>query len=204
MSKKVLIADLANRTGQYALNICQQLNGTNPKFEEKIFYGYLWRQVNMLPEIARILNDNGEKELTGAFVMFRCLLDDFITLLHFNFHDFDKNLIVKHTADGFNEKFKTLQASKKANYKFHQGKKAGMVDEVFYQKEKDRFLADQGNHIMLSNVAGFEFKTFISTSAIADLFPKSDTGEAFCHAFVLWRHLSSYVHYTNFTFVLEN
>ncbi len=59
MSKKVLIADLANRTGQYALNICQQLNGTNPKFEEKIFYGYLWRQVNMLPEIARILNDNG-------------------------------------------------------------------------------------------------------------------------------------------------
>ncbi len=136
--------------------------------------------------------------------MFRCLLDDFITLLHFNFHDFDKNLIVKHTADGFNEKFKTLQASKKANYKFHQGKKTGMVDEVFYQKEKDKFLADQGNHIMLSNVAGFEFKTFISTSAIADLFPKSDTGEAFCHAFVLWRHLSSYVHYTNFTFVLEN
>src|SRR5258705_346245 len=126
MSKKLLISNLVDRTSQLADAIYQQLVGINPKFEERIFIGYLTRHVTVLPEIASILQKNSEQELTSVYILFRCLLDDFITLLHFKFNGYKRELLINHTASGFNHKFQTLQYSMIVNYKYYDGKMPGM------------------------------------------------------------------------------
>lgn len=197
------IADLTSRTYAIAENILVQLNGTKPNFKESFFYGILARQVLLLENITKTLLSNPDNKLTATFILFRCLLDDFITVLYLQSRNFDETDLIKHSAHAYHERFKTIASARGINDKYFSGKQSGLVDGEYEKNFRQKFLDNPENDKYFKNKKKFEFKNFPSITSIVQQLPKTELGKANAAAFILWRHFSHYVHYTMLTFELE-
>lgn len=112
--------------------------------------------------------------------------------------------IVSHTANAFHERFKTIAASKQINNKFFGGAGEGLVNDQREAAERAEFLENPENDRYFKNKAKFQFKDFPTVIEMTRLLPQTDLGLANAHAFVVWRHLSHYVHFSLFTYQLES
>jgi hypothetical protein len=199
-----VIADLAERTMRIAENLVQQLVQTQADYKSKYVHGVLNRQILLLENVTATLRTNQPHAITSTFILLRCLLDDFITVLYLKHKGFHEGDIVNHTANAFHERFKTIAASKQINNKFFEGAGDGLVDDEREATERAEFLGNPENDRYFKNKAKFEFKDFPSVTAMTRLLPQTDLGLANAHAFVVWRHLSHYVHFSLFTYQLQS
>lgn len=202
--KKETIADYAHRLGNIAFDICDQLHGSKVTLREKYFLGVLSRHSILLRDIRDILVDRDLNAQTSTFILFRCLLDDFITLLYFQSREFQESDLISHTANAFNKKFKMLKESVCINEKYFDGNLPDLATSALYEKELNEFCEDPGNNIFFKDVKRKTWKTFINTSEIVRQLPKNGISAANAHALVLWQLLSNYVHYSAFTQMLES
>ena len=79
---KEQIADWADELAAIAISLKIQIQGTFPSDYARFVFGMLDRQPVLLQDAARILRANHIRNLSSSFILFRCLLDDFIFLGH--------------------------------------------------------------------------------------------------------------------------
>ena len=202
---KEQIADWSIRLGRIAMDTGQQLNKSKVSGFSKYLLGLTSRQAIILQDIHFILKDNPESQLTSAFILFRCLLEDFITVLYFKTGKFNEEELVCHTAEAERQKFKMYSESKEINENFFEGKNEFLANQEYIDSKIKVFNDNSDNDILLLNKAQFKFKRAPSVTEMISKIPERDIvlAKPNTHAFVIWKLLSTYVHYSLFNYQLE-
>ena len=115
---KEQIADWADELAAIAISLKIQIQGTFPSDYARFVFGMLDRQPVLLQDAARILRANHIRNLSSSFILFRCLLDDFIFLVRFTLYNFDTNIVDKHIAGSLNDERWMYDQSRKINNAF--------------------------------------------------------------------------------------
>ncbi|MBS1508089.1 MAG: hypothetical protein JSS79_15730 [Bacteroidetes bacterium] len=203
MNDKEILSDLARRTGAIATDICKQLNNIEVQLRDKYLLGIMNRHSIILEDVANILSQKHESRLMSAFILSRCLLDDFLTILYFHNKQYDNSVFINHTSEAYKQKLKMVTESRKINEKYFEGKQIGMATKEIERGQYESFCSIESNKILFKNFKKREFKSFPKTgSAFAELI-KSDTNAASANSYVLWKFFSQYVHYSLVTYELE-
>lgn len=199
------IADWSIRLARIAMDIGHQLNNSKVSGFSKYFLGLTSRQAIILQDIHFILTDNPESQLTSAFILFRCLLDDFITVLYFETGKFNGEELICHTAEAERQKFKMYNESKEINEKYFDSKNEFLADQSYINAKVSDFISNSDNDILFENKEQMKFKR---APSVADMIKEIPTrnfalAKPNVHAFVIWKLLSNYVHYSLFNYQLE-
>ena len=202
MDKNVL-AEYAHRVGAIAFDIVTQLDGTKTRTRERYFLGLLARQARLLDDISEMMARKEANSLTSVFILFRCLLDDFIVVLYFQTRGMNEADLIKHTASAYSKKFKMIEDGYKINDKHFGGTLRDMPTKKYYDDRLNEFLSEKANEVFFKDVSKRTWKNFIDTTTIVRELPNNGLGDANAHSLMLWKFMSNYVHYSVFTDTLE-
>lgn len=207
-SQLQIIANRTFRLHEVAKEMNNSLLGVKANHAGHFFLGMLRRQSILLHDAAEILGTGNKTQLMSAFILFRCLLDDFIVLLQLFNSGYSDEEIIKHSATAFSQKFNLLTKSKNINNKHFDGQEEGLVTDAYLKEQWDDFLGNPDNDIYFSNKDSRTFKSFTdATSIMVNLSADDDlaklVSKANAHALILWKLLSTYVHFSTMTVLLE-
>jgi len=213
------IADWAIRIGRISMEIGRQLHGAKVEGYSKFLLGLSSRHAIILQDIHFILRDNPASQLTSCFILFRSLMDDFLTLLYFEAGNFNPEDLNKHAAESEKHWFKMYDQSREINEEHFGYANPDLATQQFVDQQKANFAALPGNDILFEDKAQFKFKKFPTTAdqvkemvkRYLDETGKSDEqkqtdkkiAKANVHAYVIWMLLSKYVHYSYRSYQLE-
>lgn len=203
------ISDWAIRIGRISMEIGHQLNHAKVQGFSKYMLGLTSRTAIILQDIHFLLKDNPNSQLTSSFILFRCLLDDFITLLYFQSGNFNEEELIAHTAEAHRQWFKMQDESKSINDIYFGGENKTIANADYILQKKTEFINNPVNDVYFVNKQLFKFKPFSTTAKIIADLPSRFTKEKFpiaianVHAYVLWKLLSKYVHYSLWSYQLE-
>lgn len=204
MKTKEQIANLAFQISHIPNHLLISLNGkTAPNRVESYCVGILRRQAILLSDIEAILRNKPDDRITSAFILLRSLLEDFILMLHLLHHNFDEEEIIKLTADAHRQRFRAIAESKDMNEKYFDSNLDQLYDTEKEQQEKNEFTSDPDNDIYFADKEGFRFKRFPTMQQLVSSLPETEIGKSNIHAFLIWKFLSNYVHYSGLTDHLE-
>ncbi|MBL7835007.1 MAG: hypothetical protein JNK18_13700 [Cyclobacteriaceae bacterium] len=198
------LANWAGRIRDIAMDICAQALGQRVTLKEKYILGMLQRQAGVLRSVQTNLATESHVNQTATFILLRCLLDDFITLLYYQSREWQESDIIKHTATAYDKRLKMVKNSKDINVKYFEGTAPGLPTEEYYKQELQDFYDNPANDIYFKNVARREWKSFIATTNIITQLPINGISRANAHSLTLWQLYSTYVHYSSVTQQLEN
>jgi hypothetical protein len=222
MNKEV-IANRAQRLADLASAIGEQLHGAQITLKERFCLDLLRRQAKLLRDVASLLRKNHEMMQDSSFILFRCLLDDFIKVLYIaqgTDNDqtpqgaehqleldeetenivviFDDEKIIQHTASGMSQVISMKEASYKLNRDFFNSKLEDLASAEYVETEWQELIADPTNHIYFKNVGERKWKAFPTVRWIVDNLPFTKISKANAHVFVVWKMLSNYVHFSQY------
>lgn len=143
--------------------------------------------------------------MTSLFILFRCLLEDFITLLYFKTGQFSEEELICHTAEAERQKFRMHSESKEINMNFFEGKNEFLPNQEYIDSEINNFKDNPDNDVLFMDKSQFKFKKSPSITEMISKIPERNIKLARpnVHAFVIWKLLSTYVHYSLFNYQLE-
>lgn len=199
-------AQLAQEISDIAKDILLQINNLRimPNFVEQFFIGMLRRERILLRDVASLLSNNDDDQITSAFIVLRVLLEDFIRVFGIYTSSSMVDEVVKIQADALWHKFKNISQSVKINNDFHSGEHASLYTQDKFDKEKQKILDNPEYDIFFEDKAKFKFKKM---PHVADLFEQIRNNvktNANVHSYVIYKHLTQYVHFSNSTSYLDN
>ena len=199
------IVDWSIRLGRIAMDIGHQLHGSKVSGFSKYLLGLTSRQATILQDIHFILRDNPESQLTSAFILFRCLLDDFITVLFFKAGNFNEEELICHTAEAERQKFKMYDESKYINERYFERRNENLANQEYIDSKKVELTSNPDNDILFADKEQFRFKRALTVADMIAEIPERNSvlAKPNVHAFVIWKLLSNYVHYSLFNYHLE-
>jgi hypothetical protein len=221
--KKEVIANRAERLADLASAICKQLSGAQVTLKEEFCLDLLSRQTKLLRDIAALLKTNHEINLDSSFILFRCLLDDFIKVLyiaqkadnyqapketenHLDLDEeaeniviiFDDEKIIQHKASELAQIINMKEASWKLNHDFFNSELEDLASAEYVEEGWQELISAPENHIYFKNVGERKWKVFPTVRSIVDNLPFTKISKANAHAFVVWKMLSNYVHFSQY------
>jgi hypothetical protein len=206
---KEQVADWANELADIAISLKTQFSGAFPSDHAKFLFGMLDRQPVLLRDIARLLRANQIRNLSSSFILFRCLLDDFIFLVRYTLYNFDPEIIDKQIASSLREERWMYDQSRKINNAFFNGEEEGLATDTYYQSKVDEINNDCDYDRFFVDAARTQFKSAPKTGSFFEQITDPDFNEkqkevamANAHSISLWQLYSKYVHYSIFTFRL--
>lgn len=185
----------SNGVRQVGMDLGIQMDGKPQTRYSGFYLQMLRRHVIILDDIQLILVNSDGTRLIPVFALARCLLDDFILLIHLAVKDYDEEEINKFEAKQWSTHFSALRESAAMNHKYFDGVKSGMYNNDTYQARLDTFRQREENHVYFSNAA-FDWKSFPTTRDLVVNLPETELGKANAHAFILWKYFSNYVHFS--------
>lgn len=101
-----------------------QLAGRCPEKQllQDYFLGMIRRQVILLNDIATLLEHTAHHNITGVFVLCRCLLDDFLHVFYLKLDADEQEAIIALNADVHRQAFLALRILVDSNHKHFEGK----------------------------------------------------------------------------------
>lgn len=193
-------SDWAIRIGAIADDICGQMNGKNIGHREQFLMGVLGRQAMILRDIHKLLRFNSDRNMTSVFILFRCLLDDYLIVLYFADSNFDDESFIRHTAKANSLKMAILSESRKINERFFNYTNPDLATAAIEQQELEEFRNNPTNGIYYKDPERTVMKGFPNTSHIIGMLAVNDENTSAAHSFVVWKLLSNYVHYSHITY----
>lgn len=198
-----ILANQANRLAQIALDIATDLNHSKIDLKGKYLLGLLMRQTTLLQDIAAILTGRPDGQHSSVFILFRCLLDDHITIMHFYGNKPYDEPLLSHTASALEYWEKIILESSKINQKYFNGTSVSLATNSDVDKRKKDFRDTPDSSYFFIDETKTKFKKFPQIAQLVDKFEVNALNKAGVHSYPLWCYLSKYVHYSGLTFVLE-
>jgi hypothetical protein len=206
---KEQVADWANELAGIALSLKTQFRGEFPSDHAKFLFGMLDRQPVLLNDIARLLRANHIRNLSSSFILFRCLLDDFVFLIRYTLYNFDPEIIDKQIASSLREERWIYEQSRNINNAFFNGEEDGLATDTYYQSKVDEINNDCYYDKFFTDATKTQFKSAPKTGSFFKEITNPDFNDyqrevarANVHSISLWQLYSKYVHYSMFTFRL--
>jgi hypothetical protein len=176
------------------------MNGEEIEFREQYLMGALSRQGLILEDISKLLAANSPHNMTSVFILFRCLLDDYLTILYLSDSQFSEESFIRHTAQAHSKGLSMLTESRKINERFFGGLNPDLASAATEQEDRDEFRNDPANSIYYTNATKMAMKSFCTTSSIVGSLTVNAENTTAAHSFVVWKMLSHYVHYSHLTY----
>ena len=195
-----LLAELTNSNLENLAGTCMEKNEI-PDY----YLGILRRQAILLLDMQKILDNRNAQLITTPFILLRSLMDDFIHILYLELHADREEEIVKINASSYKQAFKSIEDLTNSNHIHFNGQYIHYLTNVEFQKLKDTFAGKAENERYFIDKENFKFKTFMPLSKVVENITHSREVEIYRdRAFYLWKEFSSFVHYANVSFYLEN
>jgi hypothetical protein len=186
------IADLAENLSQQIIRHTMD----EKDLETVLLYTKLVRHSMLLRDVSILLKSNPTQNLAPAFILLRCMMEDFITIFYLRTNGFKPEMFVKYFAEDFSNRFKFMQETANVNNKFFKGVYEGLPSSQHVQNFKNVFLSNQDHNNLFVNKTQFKFKSFPSPSEIIKELPITEATIANAVGLLDWIHLSEYVHHS--------
>jgi hypothetical protein len=207
LTKDKIITQL-KRLSDFAEDNLGQLGGKLEEGSEiqDFYLGYIRRQSYFAIDLISIFENSPHDNFITKFIISRCIVDDYLHLIYILNQNDVNEAIVSLNADAYKRNFDKY--SELADIK----ETILGVDDLdpyypTYQdrdKQKQKWQTDPKLTHYFNDISNFKFKTFKQTGNFIKEFPKDQYGAKVRRAYYWWRHLSDYIHYTNFSFQLES
>jgi hypothetical protein len=87
--------------------------------ESQFLYLKLIRHSTLMRDVSVLLEVNPEQRLANAFILLRCMLEDFITIYYLKMKQYDPQLIFTYLAENFYNRIKMMEATADINHRFY-------------------------------------------------------------------------------------
>lgn len=206
--KKEHIIELLNRIVKFAdenLTTIDGLNIDNNNEYDSSYVGMIIRQNVLCADLSTLFSNKKHKYLTSVFILFRCMVDDYI---HFNFiinQDNSEEVLTNFNADAINKNFNKIKELAELNEEKLGGNYPFYPTHQMMEELKEKIKQSPKRQQYFLDKENFKFKTFKATgNLIRDLKGDEEYSHQLRRAYFIWRKLSDYVHYSNFTFEEES
>ncbi|AYQ31268.1 hypothetical protein [Runella sp. SP2] len=204
--KREHIIGLLKRVSEFASDNLEILSkvgiDVNDEFDST-YVGMIVRQHTITTDLKLLFSNKKSNTLTSELVLFRCLVDDFIHLT-FIFNQADKNeQILNLNGDAISKNLNKLSElaifnEEKLNGSYPYYPTRQLIEEI---KEKIKKAPNRQQYII--NQEDLKFRTFKSTGNLIRSLDNSDYTHSLIRAYFIWRKLSDFVHYSNFSYEEE-
>jgi|GEM_PF-1959775 hypothetical protein len=197
---------LAEKLGNLAGNILLQLNGHEISGMVSQYYvGILMRQRIILKDISVILKNNQERNITSAFVLFRVLLDNFVRLFSVLVDSNPEDIVTRLKAEAYEHELKTMKLSYEINDRYYYSQHPSLFTITRYKKEVEDARNAMEINNLFSNQTELKWKRPVQIAQVFETLDRNNLDvKANVHSYVIYKHLSKYVHYSNLTYNIEN
>ncbi|WP_172822457.1 hypothetical protein [Gillisia sp. Hel1_33_143] len=168
------------------------------------FLGMIIRQHTINNDFSILFETDRSRELTSKYILYRCLIDDFIQIVFISNEEDKYEMVTKLNADALNKNFKKLMDLAQLNEEKLNG------DYPFYptydqmEEVKQKMIDSPKRQHHFSDKDNFKFKTYKATgNIIRELKDEEEHLHQLRRAYFIWRKYSDYVHYSNLTFEEE-
>ena len=182
------------------LNQIDKLNVDMSNDYDKFFIGMAERQLTICNDLSILFTNKKSKFLTSELILFRCLADDYIHVTYLVNQNNVEESITDFNADAISKNFNKIKElaelnEKKlgGNYPFYPTYK--LLEQV---KEEMKSLPYRQQYFLDKDK--FKFKTFKATGNLIRELNNESYAHKLQRAYFIWRKLSDFVHYSNFTF----
>jgi hypothetical protein len=201
------LIELHNRIVNFADENLQNINGLGIDLNnehDSSYVGMIIRQHSVNNDLSILYSNKENLTLTSEFILYRCLIDDYIHIIFISDQDDKNEMITKLNADALSKNFKKLsdlaalnEEKLGGNYPFYPTN--AMMDDL-KQKMKD----SPNRQAHFSDKEQFKFKTFKATgNLIRDLNDDDPNSHNLRRAYFIWRKYSDFVHYSNLAYQEE-
>src|SRR5699024_10801489 len=147
----------------------------------------------IISDIRLLFTHKTDNSLTSELILFRSLIDDYIHITYIVNQSDKEEQILNFNGDAINKNFKKLSDLATFNEEKLKGK------YQYYKKKKNtprqqKYILDKDN---------FKLRTFRSTGNLVRSLNNEIYEHRLIRAYFLWRRYSDFVHYSNFSFGLE-
>lgn len=202
--KKEHIQLLLKRIVKYCEENLNELSklSIDPNNETNSFYwGLILRQHSLCNDLSILFEyKKTDTELTSEFILFRCLTDDFIHITYIiNQPDIDE-AIISINADAISKNFKKIAELTELNETKLGGSYPFYFTTSLLEDLKEKLKKSPNRQQHFTDKDNFRFKSFPNTGNIIRDLDSEPYAHQLTRAYFIWRKLSDFVHYSNFTF----
>lgn len=200
------IIQLLKRISEFASDNLQEIEKLNIDLnnEHDSFYvGMITRQFAISNDLSILFTNKSNKFLTSELILFRCITDDYIHLIYLINQEDSESEVINFNADAVSKNFNKIkeladfnERKLGGNYPFYPTSK--LLEEV-----KDKIKNSPRRQQYFLDIGNFKFKTFKSTGNLIRDLVDSNYSHKLRRAYFIWRKLSDFVHYSNFTYEEE-
>ena len=193
------IAEWANQIAVLAESLAPQIakHTTDSKDLESVFlYTKLARHSMIMNDVSTLVKSNPDQRLAPAFILLRCMIEDFITIFYLRINHFKPELIIQYFAEDFDNRFKWMKQTASINNKFFNGSYDGLPTDRYVEEAKEAFKLNNDHNNLFIDRTRFKFKSFPSTTEIIKELPLNDSTVANAISLIDWIHYSEYVHHS--------
>lgn len=194
-----MIADLANSNLKQLQGKCQGETDI-----QDYYLGILQRQALLLLDLSIILENRQSKYISTPYIILRSLLDDFIHLLYLELSNNKEEYIIRINAEAYKHSFVSLQNLTDSNYENFDGKYPFYLKREEVEDVKKQFATKDKNKKYFENISRFKFKSFMTFNILVGRITHSRKIKIYRdRAYYLWKEFSEFVHYSTFSFKME-
>jgi hypothetical protein len=168
------------------------------------FVGMIIRQHSINKDLFLLFSNNESQTLTSKFVLYRCLVDDFINIIFISNQDDKNEMVTKLNADALSKNFNKIKELAELNEEKLGGTYPYYPTYEILEEVKEKMKNSPKRQQHFSDKDNFKFKTFKSIgNLIRDLNDIDDNVNQLRRAYFIWRKFSDFVHYSNLTYEEE-
>lgn len=204
--KKEHIIKLLDRISIFAsenLNEIQKVVKDNTIELDSTYAGMVIRQYTIINDLKILFEKKTDGYLTSEFILFRCIIDDYIHLTYIVNQDDKEEAIINMNADAYNKNFHKLEELAKFNEEELEGKYPYYPTMELLESLQMQFKDDPKNDNKFTNKEAFKFKNFPPTSKLISKLGDACYSHSLRRAYYLWRSYSDLVHYSYFSYAHE-
>lgn len=201
--KKEDVINLLGRIVKFSdknLNLITGLNIDVNNEHDSFFVGMIIRQHSIINDLRVLFSSKENGYLTSEFILFRCIVDDFIHIKFLVNQENQLEEVTRFNADAVNKNFNKLNELAKLNEEKLGGKYPMYPTYEFLDKLKNDIKLSPKRQDYFIDKDSFKFKTFKSTGNLIRDLGDSNYFHALTRAYFIWRKLSDHVHYSNFSY----
>ncbi|NAS29506.1 hypothetical protein GTQ40_00840 [Flavobacteriaceae bacterium R38] len=202
------LIELHNRIVNFADENLQKINELNIDLNDEhdsSFVGMIIKQHSMNKDLSLLYSYKEIQTLTSEFILYRCLIDDYIHIIFISDQDDKNEMFTRLNADALSKNFKKLSDLAELNEEKLGGNYPYYPTYAMMEEVKQKMKDSPKRQVHFSNKDEFRFKTFKTTgNLIRDLNDNDPNSHNLRRAYFIWRKYSDFVHYSNLAYEEEN
>ncbi|MGS0526989.1 hypothetical protein ACU8V7_19450 [Zobellia nedashkovskayae] len=171
---------------------------------DSFYVGMVVRQHSVNNDLSILYSNTDGLTLTSEFILYRCLIDDYIHIIFISDQEDSNEMVTKLNADALSKNFKKISDLAELNEEKLGGNYPYYPTYALMEEVKEKMKNSPKRQQHFSNKDEFKFKTFKATgNLIRDLKDDDPNSHQLRRAYFIWRKLSDFVHYSNLTYEEE-